>query len=186
MQDRRLSPFEFSGVMYDISNMLNERPLGTLTGHDSMLSVITPNSLLLGRSRAKNPGGWQPPTEGKFLERYQLVQDISASFWKQWMSTVSPALVTDSKWPSVTRNLKPGDIVLVVRENSIKGEYRLARVKETYPDEKGVVRKVTICYKNYRVGESLVEYKGAKDQDITRSVQRLALIVPVDDDGDGD
>ena len=100
------------------------------------------------------------------------------------MSTVAPALVTDSKWHSENRNLKPGDVVLVVKESSIKGEYRLARVKETFPDEKGVVRKVTICYKNYKVGESLVEYKGAKDQECTRSVQRLALIVPVDDTRD--
>ena len=95
------------------------------------------------------------------------------------MSTVPPALVTYYKWHAQSRNLEVGDVVLVVKESSIKGEYRLARVKKTFPDDKGVVRKVTIAYKNYRVGEKLVEYKGVKDQECTRSVQRLALVVPV-------
>ena len=179
LQERRLSPFEFSALMYDIANVLNERPIGTLPGNDSLLSVLTPNSLLLGRSRAKNPGGWEPETAGNFLERYHLIHQICAAFWKQWVSTVAPALVTDYKWHAQSRNLEVGDVVLVVKESSIKGEYRLARVKKTFPDEKGVVRKVTIAYKNYRVGEKLVEYKGVKDQECTRSVQRLALIVPV-------
>ena len=66
--------------------------------------------------------------------------------------------------------------IAVTREHT----YNLARVKETFPDDEGVVRKVLICYKNYHVGESIIEYKGARDQECTRSVQRLALVVPVE------
>ena len=180
MQERRLSPYEFSALMYDISNTLNERPLGSISGQDSELSIITPNSLLLGRSQAKNPGGWEPST-GKLLGRFHVVQEISNCFWRQWIKTVAPAYVTDSKWHSECRNLKPGDIVLVVKDSAMKGQYRLARVKQTFPDDKGVVRNVLISYKNYKVGERLVDYGGAKDQDCTRSVQRLALIAPIED-----
>ena len=49
-----------------------------------------------------------------------------------------------------------------------------------FPDKSGVVRKVRLVYKNYRVGEKLVEYRGGAYQDVIRPVQRLALIVPVD------
>ncbi len=34
------------------ANLFNERPIGTLPSSDSDLNVLTPNSLLLGRSRA--------------------------------------------------------------------------------------------------------------------------------------
>lgn len=181
MNDSRLSPFEFSALLYDVANLLNERPLGTISSTDSELSVITPNSLLLGRSQAKNPGGWQPSSQNKYLERFHIVQQLSITFWKQWLRSVAPGLITDTKWHTKSRNLQPGDIVLMLKENCFKGEYRLARVTQTFPDSEGVVRKVLLCYKRYRVGERLVEYKGARDQECTRSVQRLALIAAVDD-----
>lgn len=181
MGSNRLSPFEFSSALYDVANLINERPIGTISSSDSELSVITPNSLLIGRSQAKNPGGWQPSSYSKPLERFYLVQQITSAFWKQWLHTVAPGLITDAKWHSVSRNLQPGDVVLVVNKDTLKSEYRLALVKQTFPDSKGVVRSVSIMYKHYRVGERLVEYHGGgHDQELTRSVQRLALVVPVD------
>ena len=184
MNDQRLTPFEFSAVLYEAANLLNERPLGTLSGGDSELSVITPNSLLLGRSQAKNPGGWQPSSST--LRRFQLVQDITDSFWTAWRETVAPSLITQSKWHTERRNLQVGDVVLVLKDSVLRGEYRLARVKQVYPDSSGTVRKVTIAYKNYKVGEKLVEYSGAKDQECSRPAQRLALIVPVDSEEQDD
>jgi hypothetical protein len=156
---------------------VNERPKGSLSGADSELSIITPNSLLLGRSQAKNPGGWQPTTTT--LKSFRLVQQVTDAFWKHWIKIVAPALVTDSKWHVGSRNLQPGDVVLVLNDSKVKAQYKLARVKETFPDDKGVVRKVLVSYKNYKVGERLVSYTGAADTDILRPVQRLSLIVPV-------
>jgi len=65
--------------------------------------------------------------------------------------------------------------------DSMRSEYRLALVKEVYPGDDHKVRKVLLSYKNYKVGEKISQYSGAKDQLITRSVQRLVLIVPVDE-----
>ena len=177
MNDQRLTPYEFSGVLYEVANLVNERPKGSLSGADSELSIITPNSLLLGRSQAKNPGGWQPTTTT--LKSFRLVQQVTDAFWRHWIKIVAPALVTDSKWHVGSRNLQPGDVVLVLNDSKVKAQYKLARVKETFPDDKGVVRKVLVSYKNYKVGERLVSYTGAADTDILRPVQRLSLIVPV-------
>lgn len=77
-------------------------------------------------------------------------------------------------------NLSPGDIVLVSDSNALRGQYSIAKVKEVFPGPDGKVRTVSLVYKNFRAGERVTEYHGAdSERTITRSVQRLALLVPV-------
>ena len=179
MNEQRLSPSEFSCVLYEVANLMNERPLGTIPGSDSEISILTPNSLLMGRSTARNPGGWQPST-GQ-LERYRLIQQIVKCFWSQWIKTVAPSLIRDPKWQNERENLKPGDVVLIFEDSPIKGDYRLARVKEVYPDAKGLVRKALVTYATYKIGEKTGgAYTGSTKQEVIRSVQTLCLLHSVD------
>ena len=180
MRDKRLSPTEFGCVLYDVANTVNERPVGVLSSSDSELSVLTPNSLLLGRSRAKNPGGWEP-IAGSKLTRFHLVHQITDCFWKQWIKLVAPGLVTDEKWHAKTEDLKKGDVVLVLDSDSFKAQYRLAMVQEVYPGADGVVRKVKVMYKHYRVGSDKVQYRGLIEESIFRPVQRLSLVTRASD-----
>ena len=71
-------------------------------------------------------------------------------------------------------------MVIVADKNTLWGDYRLALVQDVFPREDGKVRKVTVKYKSYRTGEKVHEYRGAKDTVVSRAVQRLALLVPVD------
>ena len=175
--NQRLSASEFLTLCSEVANLLNERPIGTLSGQDSDLSVLTPNSLLLGRATAKNPGQWQPSVTSPEA-RFRLVQGIVDKFWERWTESCAPALVVQSKWRTSSRNLRPGDVVIVSDRNTLKGEYRLALVKEVFPGDDGLVRKVLLMYKNYKVGDRLC--KSGTEMLVTRSIQRLALLVPVD------
>ena len=49
------------------------------------------------------------------------------------------------------------------------------------PDRDGVVRRVMLRYKNHKVGSHFVEYSSPPDTVISRSVHRLALLVPVNE-----
>ena len=84
------------------------------------------------------------------------------------------------KWHTASRNLCPGDVVILADKNTLRGDYRLALVKDVFPGEDGKVSKVTVQYKSYRTGERVHEYRGARDIVVSRAVQRLALLVPVD------
>ena len=78
---RRLTVPEFLTVCTEAANLVNERPIGTFPSCDSDLNVLTPNSLLLGRSTAENPGKWQPFTYSKHpTTRYHLVQATVEDF----------------------------------------------------------------------------------------------------------
>ncbi len=164
----------------EVANVMNERPIGSLPGADSELNMLTPNSLLLGCATSTNPGGWHPQ-ETSNTSRFNLIQNLADEFWKRWTELCAPSLVLHPKWHTSQRNLKPGDVVLVFDDSSaIRGEYRLAIVRQVYAGDDDKVRKVSLAYKTYKVGEKVADYSGAKDQVITRSVQRLVLIVPVD------
>ena len=179
INDQRLTAPEFLTLCSEVSNTINERPIGLLPSLDSEINVLTPNCLLLGRATASNPGGWQP--EGFSLKtRYQLVSSIGEQFWKHWLQLFAPSLVYQSKWHASKPDLQVGDVVLVADSNSLRGNYHLARVTKVHPSKDGKVRSVTLAYKNYKVGESVKEYRGAKDTLIVRSVQRLILLVPVE------
>jgi hypothetical protein len=177
INDTRLSPSEFTTLCSEISNMLNERPLGTLPGHDSEINILTPNCQLIGRPFAKNPGGWSLDT--RLSSRLTLIESIANKFWSTWMELYAPVLVRQAKWHRRSVNLCPGDVVVVADSNSVRGRYNLAIVKEVFPGIDGLVRKVIVQYKNYKVGERVHEYTGSKEVVVSRSVRRLALLVPV-------
>ena len=59
--------------------------------------------------------------------------------------------------------------------------YKLGRVTKVYKDRDEVVRRVQVAYKNLSESEKLREYAGKKDTKVEKAVQRLVLIVPVDE-----
>ncbi|CAB3987548.1 Hypothetical predicted protein [Paramuricea clavata] len=148
---------------------------------DSNLNILTPNTLLSGRACAKNPGNWQP-TRQHIAKRYHFVQAVVSEFWAKWIELCAPALVTRYKWTEPTRNLRPGDIVLIADKSPIKGDYRLGMINEVVAGNDGKVRRALVKYKNYKVGERDHEYTGREEVVVSRSVHRLALLVPVEYD----
>ena len=180
VKDRRLTVPEILTVFTEAANLLNERPLGVMPGPDAPINILTPNSLLLGRSSAINPGGYE--SKPSLRSRLTLVEDIVRQFWSQWTNLYAPTLIQQSKWLHEKQALQVGDVVLVADKGVFKGEYRLARVSEILPSADGLVRRVKVCYKNYKVGETIHEYAGAPDTVVERSVQTLSLLVPVSKD----
>ena len=175
----RLSPFELLTALYEIANVLNERPLGYFTPVSDDLQVITPNSLLLGRTLCANPGEFQQSSS--LLDRVVMVKDTVDLFWKHWSDNYAPTLIQQSKWLHESRDLAVNDVVLIADRNVMKSEYKLGVISDVKPSRDGRIRRAEVTYKRYRVGESLYECRGAKDVKVTRSAQRLALLIPVDE-----
>ena len=178
----RLSPFELLTALYEIANILNERPLGYFTPVSDDLHVITPNSLLLGRTLCANPGDFQQTSS--LHGRVVMVKETVDKFWKHWSDNYAPTLIHQSKWLHESRDLALNDVVLIADRNVMKSEYKLGIVTDVKPSRDGRVRRAEVTYKRYRVGESIYECRGAKDVKVTRSAQRLALLIPVEERSD--
>ena len=66
----------------------------------------------------------------------------------------------------------------------LRGNYRLGLVQEVFPDEDGKFRRVLVKYKNFHAGKDRSCYGIGEAVTVSRSVQRLALLVPVETDED--
>nr|XP_027216220.1 uncharacterized protein LOC113808914 [Penaeus vannamei] len=117
---------ELQTVMFEIANILNERPIGMKNGSSAVQgSYLCPNDLILGRASVKAP-------EGIFTHnvstksRQNFINDIVKSFWKKWMIHYFPTLIIQQKWHCEKRNLRVGDVVIVQDQNTIKGTWKLA------------------------------------------------------------
>ena len=65
-------------------------------------------------------------------------------FWCCWMKEFLQSLQDRKKWRNTKRNLKVGDIVILQEANSIRDDWHMCRVMETYRDEKGFVWSVRL------------------------------------------
>ena len=178
--DSRLTPVEVQTVLMEIANICNERPIGlSKPREDGTYTLITPNHLLLGRSGSILPDDAELASNLPMSARYRLVHHVTNAFWKKWSNEVSPGLVVRQKWHEKSRNLCMGDLIMICETSPIKAKYKLGLVDDVHPSADGCVRSVTVRYvllKNNPHGEDKIQNIRVK-----RSVQRLSLILPVEE-----
>ena len=108
--------------------------------------------------------------------------EVEDLWWKQWYVQVFPSLVPFKKWRKEERNIRVGDIVLVMYEKSVgKGDYRLARVLSVYPDALDVVRTVKVGFRRRSVREATLPYSSKPLDEMELGVQRLVVVSPVEE-----
>jgi phosphoglycerate-specific signal transduction histidine kinase len=161
---------------------LNQRPIAVTKVKDEDLTILTPNSLLLGRSQNDNPGSWLD-LDHRLTKQAARIQGLHQSFWKKWSEVCIPALIQRKKWNTEVRNLVPGDVVLIIEDQQIHAHYKLAQVTNVYPGADGKVRKVDLVVKRYKGTEDPGKpvYTGSAPVILKRAVQRLVLVLPVEE-----
>ena len=171
---------EMITLLAQIACSVNSRPLGLQNSSESdpledVLIPLTPNPLLIGRSTSE-PLNMEFDVSDKFVLRQAYVQELFQTWWKRWISEVLPTLVPCKRWRDKCKNLKPNDIVMMKYPNQMKDDYRIARVLEVFPDEKGLVRTVRVAYRRRDKRESSDLYwKKPLTKEIV-AVQRLVLL----------
>ena len=145
----------------EVERILNDRPL---LRHDSQvddLDPLTPSKLLLLKSNSCLPTGVFVNTD-RYHKRWRQAQLLADTFWKRWVREYLPTLQVRQKWQLPKRNLKSGDVVLMVDDDKPRGQWPMAVVQETYPDKRGAVR------------QALVRKSGGSS--IKRDVRKLCLL----------
>jgi hypothetical protein len=168
---------ELQTVMFEVANLLNERPIGTKETDPNEGSYLCPNDLILGRASSNVPIGQWDEAEN-FKKRWKFVQQVINTFWRKWHRDYFPTLIVRQKWHTNKRNLQVGDIVLVQDNSAFRGNWKLGQVAEVKPGKDSIIRDVAIRYKNVGPG---TKYTGTQDMLIRRSVHRLVVLLPVEE-----
>ena len=168
-------------VLFEAANLCNERPLGVSkkVQADGTYLVLMPNCLLIGRA-TNGPDVFMESKLTK-LQRFKLVQSITKHFWERWSMEVTPDWLLRRKWHETGHNLKVGDIVLVHDKTPLKGKYLLAIVEAVSPGMDGLVRSCKVGYGIPKETGDITKYVGRRWVTITRSVQRLSLLLAVEE-----
>ena len=132
----------------EIEAIINSRPLTTVSDDPSDLSPLTPNHLLHQRSGIPLPPGIFDPADSISRKRWKQVQYLADIFWKRWSKEYLTALQERSKWRRPVRNLRDGDVVLVVENSMPRSQWRLGRIEKALPSSDGLVRKAKVRVEN--------------------------------------
>ena len=174
----RLTFSELLTALYRVANIVNQRPIGTKTNDPEQGAYLCPNDLIIGHKNVDAPARTYDDTRN-YKHRLHTIEDIVSQFHKKWMLRYFPTLIVQKKWHTETRNLRIGDIVIVQPDKKeFHGHWKLAQVCRAEAGRDGKVRSVTLRYKQQGKDNT---YKGVMDTEITRSVHRLVLILPVEE-----
>ena len=131
-------------VMCEVEAVINSRPLTKSSDDIDDLEPLTPNHLLLLKGKPALPPGVFQKEDLYSKRRWRQVQYISDIFWKRWSREYLPLLQERQKWLEKKRNVKEGDVVLIVDERAPRGSWLMGKVEKTIPDAKGFVRRVLV------------------------------------------
>ena len=163
---------ELQTVFFEVADVINSRPVGIVTGSDPMQPApITPNHLILGRATSEAVQGSLYSTKD-VNKRFRFLQSLVDDWWKRWYESVLPSLVPSYKWYQRHRNVKVGDVCLIKYKNPLKAQYKLGRVTRVKKGVDGLVRTVTLAYRN--VNEKV-------HREVDRPIHGIAVIVPIEE-----
>ena len=159
-----------------VSSILNSRPIYARWGNrgaddPDFLSPLTLNMLLTNRANVEIPVRNYSSSD-KPLLRLQYVEETVSQWWHQFACQ------------NFSRNMACGDVVLIQYEGKYKpATYRLGVVVLVETDEDGLVRTVVVEYSllSELPFSMRSAYKGITKKRIKVSVQRLVLILPVEE-----
>ena len=134
-------------VFCEVEKILNDRPITRVPSESGDLRALTPNDLLLLK---KNPCTSLVDTTEKSNARirWKYAQSLANQFWSRWIREYLPTLQSRQKWLRKMRNLKVGDLVLVVDFNLPRGSWKKGLVTEVFEDNLGCVRRVMLKLEN--------------------------------------
>jgi Family of unknown function (DUF5641) len=152
-------------LMCLVESIINGRPLTTVSDDIKDLEPLTPNHLLLLQSGAA-PLMSEPVRSDLYSRRrWRQVQYLADIFWKRWTKEYVPSLQLRQKWTRTERNVKVGDVVIVIDENAPRNTWLLGRVVETFTGSDGLVRSAKVA---------------TKSSELVRPIHKLCLLEAVE------
>ena len=171
----QLTHEELQTVLFEVSNVLNSRPLGIFAkpGDDPLDGgPLTPNHLLMGRATSSIPHFNY--SNVNLTRRVRFLQDVVKQFWEKWHVVAFPSLIPQYKWRVQERDMRVGDVVLMRDESALPGDYKLGQISGVRVGNDNHVRTVTVRYVKSSDGGGVHGY-------VARPVHKLVVILPVED-----
>ncbi|XP_011863852.1 PREDICTED: uncharacterized protein LOC105559823 [Vollenhovia emeryi] len=135
---------EFTTLLSRIEACLNSRPLEPLTDTLDDFEPLTPGHFLIGSAITMPPEPSLLHINENRLSRWQLIRQITETFWQVWQSDYVNTLQQRSKWCREKEGIKVGAMVLLRNPLLPPCKWELGRVTRCHPGPDGLVRVVSV------------------------------------------
>ena len=112
----------------EIGAIVNNRPITKSSDDANDLEALTPNHLLLLKTKPHFPPGVFSKEDTYARHRWHQVQYMTDLFWKRWLREYLPLLQERQKWLKPRRNFEVCDVALIVDDKSPRNSWPLGRV----------------------------------------------------------
>jgi len=129
-------------LLFEVSGLLNSRPLTYVSSDEDDIRPLTPNDFLNRAPIADLPVG--DFSRALPRDHYRYVQRMADRFWELWHGAFLQSMTSRRKWTRPARNLAVGDFVLDDWKDAPRGRWRTGRVVRTYPGKDELVRAVDV------------------------------------------
>lgn len=132
---------------------------------DDGIEVLTPGHFLIGKPITALPNPQFSYKSVSILRRWHLCQCLVRHFWQHWKNEYLSSINRHNKWKHPSRNVTPGDIVVLQESETAPTKWPLGRILETHPGQDKLVRVVTA-----KTNQGVY----------TRPVSKIAVLLPMD------
>ena len=174
VENERLSLLQWETLMMQISNSINNLPIGIRSKQKNLdnLDLLTPNRLILGRNNNRSPNG---PLV--LCTKHQNLLDQNAVIFKAWFNAwlvgYVPQLIERPKWHTKNRVMNIGDVVLFLKsDKEFDEQYQYGMISAVHSGQDGHIRRVDVEYQTFSEDTKRTTQRGVRD---------LVVISPVDE-----
>ena len=166
MKQQTLTDDYLQTLFCEVEAIVNSRPITTVAEDPGDLEALTPNHLLLMKVQPVLPPAITAKTDMYARRRWKHVQYLADLFWHRWTKEYLPQLQQRQKWVQPKRNVRIGDIVVIVDDTVPRNIWQMGRVIEVMPDKNGFVRRVRLQ---------------TKTSTLVRPISKLIMLLECDD-----
>ena len=104
-------------------SLMNSRPITYQTANLKYSVPLTPNHFLHSQVGGQSAPESVDKTDYSPRKRWRRVQELVRHFWHRWLAEWIPSLNRRKKWQRLQKDLKEGDIVLVISPDSSRSNF---------------------------------------------------------------
>ena len=143
--NRTLTDDVLSTTMCLVEQILNLRPLTSVSDDPEDSEPLTPNHYLLGRANPATPFIPDAQQYTDLRKVFGVSQANANMIWSRWNKEYLPQWNERSKWnKEEVRQLEVNDLVWIVDEHVKRAHYKMGRVLEVYHGSDGRVRSALV------------------------------------------
>lgn len=135
-----------STLMYEVSAIINSRPLVSVSYDSEDPTVLTPSILLTQKFPDMDISFKDLPVSLKdsYKAQWKCVQYLADIFWSKWKKEYLQTLQSRQKWVNSCRNIQTGDVVLLKDSSVHRNQWPMGLITETFKGEDDLVRQVQV------------------------------------------